>query len=238
MHARAKAGIVLPLTLGIAWATAAELDVSPRRQGIPDWSWAAATAMVVDYATGAVTRDCQVVAAYDRLLGGPGMCCELAAACMRSGVAQEIAYVAASVYGVSGRHLPRPLTFPEIVAEIARGWPVVAALRKGGRDHAVVVSGHDGSGQVTLIDPLRGTVRVDYEQLRNDPIFGSWRDSVTFSAQPPPQQGPSDEASSEVGDVPAPDLEPFSAPPFPVPPRDAPPASQLLFPIEPICTLC
>lgn len=248
MWARVRALILLELGLAMAAAGAVELKVPPHRQDIPAWGWAAAAAMVVEFLNGWVTQDCQVLVAYDRLLGGPGSCCEDPMACMRPGVSQEIVYVLESVYGLPGRHLPRALTFAEIAGEIDAGRPVIAALRKADVDHVVVITGYEGSGRVILVDPLRGKTRVPYAQVRENKVLGTWSGSAIFSASPQKPRAP---PRPEAELLPKPRVaaaagaaEPQSIPsaedsaPLMKAAPDLPPASQLLFPVEPVCILC
>lgn len=245
MLATARPLILIGVILGGSAAWTRELTVPQHPKTVRVWQWAAAVAMVASYAKGFTISECQVLAAYNRLIGERETCCEEPLGCMRPGEPQETSFVLESIYGIGGHHLPRPLTITEVRGEIDRGKPVIAYLGDDTIAHRVVViTGYEGTEAVTLIDPDVGKKRVPYALLLQDPGLGGWRDSVTFSdpvsqAQPhaapiedsgPSRAMPSSESRATV--VPS---DPASASAQPARPPIGPTTPWLLFPQVPPC---
>lgn len=187
---RAVAGLVLGVLTWGAPALAEELDVSFRRQHTLVWCWAATIAMVGAYVTGKGAEDCEVLSAYDRLLGGRGGCCEFPQRCARTGSSQEMKTILSRIFGLSGYHYPRALTYAELQREIDRGKPFIAAIRNGFSGHVVVVSGYETPDRVIVLDPMSGRHVVRYGQLRQNFRLGSWTETLTVSGATPGRREP------------------------------------------------
>jgi Papain-like cysteine protease AvrRpt2 len=195
---RVVAGLLLGILACGAPALAEELDVSFRRQHTLVWCWAATIAMVGAYVTGRGAEDCEVLSAYDQLLGGPGSCCQSPQRCARTGSSREMKTILSRIFGLSGYHYPRPLTYAELKREIDRDKPFIAAIRNGFSGHVVVVSGYETPDHVILLDPMSGRHVVRYGQLRQNFQLGSWSETLTVSgavparraSPPPPQRTP------------------------------------------------
>jgi hypothetical protein len=163
-------------------ARAEELDVQFHAQNTIVWCWAAAIAMVGDYVTGNTAEDCQVLAAYDRMLNGPGLCCQYPAPCTRTGGSQEIAVILGNIFGLTGRHFPRPLSYAELKDQIDANQPMIAALSTGFSGHAVVITGYEDPNLVIVLDPMSGRQVVPYPQLRASWQHGFWSETFTVGA--------------------------------------------------------
>jgi hypothetical protein len=161
-------------------AFAEELEVPFHRQNTMVWCWAAAIAMVGGYATNTNAEDCQVLAAYDRLLNGPGACCQVPGKCLRAGGTQEMATILANIYHLRGYHHVRALSFRELKNEIDRGRPMIAALQTGFSGHVVVISGYEDPDVVVVLDPMSGRHEVTYSQLRANFQTGYWTETFTI----------------------------------------------------------
>jgi hypothetical protein len=196
MTRRSVAGLLFGVLTCGAPAFAEELEVSFRRQHTLVWCWAATIAMVGAYVTGRGAEDCEVLSAYDRLLGGPGGCCQSPQRCSRTGSSQEMKTILSRIFGLSGYHYPRPLTYAEVKREIDRDKPFIAAIRNGFSGHVVVVSGYETPDRVILLDPMSGRHVVRYGQLRRNFQLGSWTETLTVSGaapgrrEPPPPPSP------------------------------------------------
>lgn len=144
-----------------------ELPMVFHRQNTLVWCWAATIAMVVDYTQRFGLEDCQALAEYDMRLGGPGLCCTPAfATCTRTGGIGEMENILGTIFGVRGGFFPQAPSFPEIVAQIEAGKPLIAALMKDGSGHVVVVSGYTTGDGVIILDPMVGRAVVPYPVLR------------------------------------------------------------------------
>ena len=193
---RAVAGLLLGVLTGGAPALAEELDVTFRRQHTQVWCWAATIAMVGAYVTGRGAEDCEVLSGYDRLLGGPGSCCQFPQRCARTGSSQEMKTILSRIFGLSGSHYSRALTYAELRREIDGNRPFIAAIRNGFSGHVVVVSGYEAPDRVILLDPMSGRHVVPYGQVRQNFQLGSWTETLTVSGaepsrrQPPPPPPP------------------------------------------------
>jgi hypothetical protein len=188
--ARIRILVLFCMLFGVAAAHAVELEVPPHRQELTAWTWATAIAIVVEYSTGSAIEDCEVRSAYERLLGEPGACCGDPLSCLRPGVAQEIAFVLESIYGIAARHQPRAMALAEIAGEIDSGRLVIATLRTAASERTVVITGYENSGDVTLMDPTLGKVRVSYKALRDSPAFGTWSATVVLTGAAKTQRPP------------------------------------------------
>ncbi len=159
-----------------------QLNVPPRKQNTYVWCWAATIAMVGHYLKGIPAKDCSVLSAYDRALGGPGLCCQNPRRCTRTGRIGEMKFILGRLYRISGHHYSRPLTYREIRREIDKRKPFIIALQKPGRGHVVVVSGYRPPNGVIIIDPLVGRPQlVSYQILRRNRIYGVWTQTLTTS---------------------------------------------------------
>lgn len=160
---------------GAAQQQLVELPVAFHMQNTPVWCWAATISMVVDHTQRFRMEDCQALAEYDMRLGGRGLCCTPAfATCTRTGGIGEMAVILGEIFGIQGRYFDRPPAYPEIVAQINAGKPMIAALvsRLGG--HVVVVSGYGPGGNVVILDPAAGRAVVPYPVLLASWQHGIW----------------------------------------------------------------
>ena len=188
------------------WAQQRVLEVRPHRQNTLVWCWAASAAAAIEYETGRPIEDCQVLAAYDRALGGSGPCCVNPAPCLRGGRPGEIESILTSVFGVEQSSQPTPASFEEIEKHIGDGHPLIVWLwRDQFSAHVVVIAGYSLSGpSVLVLDPLQGSLWVPYAVLRANWMTGVWRDTIFVgSASTPeptiPQQVPAHWCCTPVG---------------------------------------
>lgn len=133
------------------------------------------------YFTGKNGEDCQVLSAYDQLLGGPGSCCEFPNRCSRTGGTQEMKIILSKIFGLSGYHHLRPLSYSEVRTEIDNDRPFIAALQNGFSGHVVVISGYELPNMIVVLDPLSGRHVIPYNQLRSNFQLGNWTETFTFS---------------------------------------------------------
>lgn len=186
---RAIQGVPMKSILAICLITfsflvdAKELDVSFHRQNTQVWCWAATIAMVGGYVTGHEAEDCEVLSKYDQALGGPGNCCGFSARCTRTGQSQEIANILGDIYGISGYHHVRPLSYSELVDEIDNNQPFIAALSTGFSGHVVVISGYFLPDRVIILDPMSDRHVVPYQQLLNNFQLGNWTETFTVNTK-------------------------------------------------------
>ncbi len=178
-----KKYIILVFLILCSNVEAKELNVSFHPQNTLVWCWAATIAMIGEYVTGQPAEDCEVLSAYDRMLMGPGNCCEFPQSCLRTGHSQEIKSILSNIYGISGYHHVRPLSFDEIKSEIDDDQPFIAALRGGFSGHVVVVVGYKDPNKVILLDPMSGRHKVQYSQLLRNFQLGNWTETFTVNNQ-------------------------------------------------------
>ena len=173
-------GCVLGLLLivsGVGASHAAELDIRLRWQGTAVWCWAATIAMVTEYTKGFAIEDCQVLAEYDMRLGGWGLCCQGDPRCVRTGGTHEMAAIMGDIFHISGRHVVKPVTYAEIKRRIDDDKPMIAALRKPGSGHVVVISGYEAPNKVRILDPIYGKAWVSYDELTVSWSNGVWTET-------------------------------------------------------------
>lgn len=167
------------------------LQIRPHAQHTLVWCWAASAAMVIEYATGRPTEDCQVLEAYDRALGGLGRCCSDPRPCLRGGKPGEIESILGTLYRISGHTELSPPSFGEMAAQIDRGGPLILWLwRTPTSAHVVVASGYDANGRVQIMDPMQGPVWVAYPVLRANWMTGVWRETIFVDGPEIPQSEP------------------------------------------------
>jgi hypothetical protein len=158
------------------------LPIRPHLQHTLVWCWGASAAMVIEYMTGNRIEDCEVLSAYDRRLGGPGLCCQGDSHCLRGAMPGEIERIFGQVFNIHGRSQPMPATFSEIVDSIDNGKPIVIWLwRTSTSAHVVVIAGYRMPSTVVVLDPMSGRNDVDYQTLRTNWLTGVWRDTIFVS---------------------------------------------------------
>jgi len=169
--------IFILLYTNFAWSK--ELDVPFHPQHTPVWCWAATIAMVGEYMTGQKAEDCEVLSAYDQALGGFGTCCQNPQPCNRTGQVQEMKIILGNLYGLSGYHYNKPLSYTDLKNEIDNGRPMIAALQKNFSGHVVVIVGYSPPQNIIILDPMSGRHEVPYQQVRANFQTGHWSQTLT-----------------------------------------------------------
>ena len=180
---------LVALILTIFFSTsliAKEINVPFHAQHTPVWCWAATIAMVSEYVTGNPADDCDVLSAYDRALNGAGQCCNYPQSCLRTGGIHEMKNIMGRLYGMSGYHHVRPLSYSELKREIDNDRPFIAALRTQQSGHVVVVTGYSSPNNVILLDPLSGRHVTPYSTLIANFQLGYWMETLTVDKTTPP----------------------------------------------------
>lgn len=161
------------------WAK--ELKVPFHQQHTQVWCWAATIAMVGEYMTGQKAEDCEVLSAYDRALGGSGICCQNPQPCNRTGQVQEMKNIMGNLYKLSGYHHLRPLSFDELKKEIDNERPMIAALQTNFSGHVIVIIGYSSPNKVIVLDPISGRHEVSYQQIIANFQTGYWSQTLTVN---------------------------------------------------------
>lgn len=160
---------------------AKELNVPFHGQHTLVWCWAATIAMVGEYMTGQKAEDCDVLSAYDRALGGQGLCCSNPQHCNRTGQVAEMKNILGNLYGISGYHYVRPLTYSELRNEIDNNRPMIAALQTNFSGHVIVIIGYSSPDKVIVLDPMSGRHEVSYQQIKANFQTGYWSQTLTVN---------------------------------------------------------
>jgi hypothetical protein len=95
---------------------------------------------------------------------------------------EEMEGILNNIFKVQTDYTPAPASFEEIVDEIDKGRPLIAALMKPtGGGHVVVISGYRSNERVVVLDPLYGKHTVAYQTLIANWQYGYWRGTFTFT---------------------------------------------------------
>jgi len=183
MQIKVLAAVILAFltnVVGTHDAYAVELNVPFHGQQTPVWCWAATVGMVGEYLTDKRASDCEILSAYDRMFGGPGTCCLFPERCMRTGGSDEMTFIMSELFGLSGYHHVRPLSYRQLREEIDKDRPFIVALRSIFAGHVVVVSGYKLPDRVVILDPLSGRHVVSYRELRSNWQIGVWTETLTL----------------------------------------------------------
>lgn len=157
-------------------AAAKVLDIRIHPQHTLEWCWAASTAAVVEYVIGQPMVDCQLLSAYDYMLGGRGRCCEGNPECVRAGYPGEIKELL-SMFDIPAHHQSTPITYDRLIQEIDSRRPVIIALwMSAPTAHIVVITGYEKPDTVIIMNPTSDRLlRVQYTDLITN---WKWKDTI------------------------------------------------------------
>lgn len=177
-------------------STPVMLNIPYLQQECDELCWAGAIDMVAQY-FGQPYQECNL-ASYKVFIqtGYEYNCCNYGACndpyCNQSATADQMGAVLGNGLGIHGVLLDRPLTPPEIEAELDNGRPIIVGFMGPFSGHAAVITGYTPGAPVTyrIYDPwpTYGVVTLDYQGLLagpGSPWYYSFYEFSTTGAQCP-----------------------------------------------------